>query len=226
MSGVFTTSLMVIMFLTFLDVIETHLVLWGLRKGCEYRCSLSRMTHSTPKYPLYLFHLLSILKYSSHLECDGGCALGSFSDPETETLSPSLCHTLAPHAHKVLPLLHGFKPRTVTSWGMTRAAKSAQSTWCVSDYLQYLCVHFTLFALRLTKLALLLRWEGRVLGIVEDHDQMDVCDFNRDSGGAPESSCLVFSLMAGDLLFTSLIVVLDLLLERKQQQSDPPDLSK
>lgn len=61
----------------------------------------------------YLFYLLCISKYSSHLEWDTGCALGLFSDSET-ALCASHCFTLAPDVHKVLLFLHSFRICTLS----------------------------------------------------------------------------------------------------------------
>lgn len=60
-------------------------------------------------------------------------------------------------------------------------------------------------------------WHGLCKTYSVGDYEMDVCDFSQlyECLGIPRRThCLVFSLMAGDLPFASLIVVLDLLLER------------
>lgn len=86
---------------------------------------------------IYVFTLCPKIFHTSWMRCRECLTL--FSDSET-SFSPSRCLTWAPDAHKVWLFASQFRAlHCVTNGGMTRAAKSALNTGCVSDYLQYLC---------------------------------------------------------------------------------------
>ena len=146
-----------------------------------------------------------------------------FSDSET-SFSLTRCLTSAPDAHKVWLSASQFQAlHCVTNGGMTRAAKSALNTGCVSDYLQYLCPFNSSSvcspAALKTKLCFFFFFffKGRKERYSVGDCERDVCDFNQVSEWLEiptRTRRLLFSLMDGDSQFTSVIVVLDLWLER------------